>query len=86
MWPIRVLLADDHTLVRAGIRTMLQNITAVEVIAEAGDGRDALRLIETHRPNVVLIDITVPGLIRGSVTRSKRISTYASGYPFHARK
>jgi len=62
MKPIRVLLADDHTLVRAGIRSLLENMEGIEVIAEAGDGRDALRLVRAHRPDVVLMDIAMPGL------------------------
>ena len=62
MKPIRVLLADDHTLVRAGIRSLLENMEGIEVIAEAGDGREALRLVRTHRPDVVLMDIAMPGL------------------------
>ena len=60
--PIRVLLADDHTLVRAGIRSLLENMVGIEVIAEASDGRDALRLVRAHRPDVVLMDIAMPGL------------------------
>jgi DNA-binding NarL/FixJ family response regulator len=60
--PIRVLVADDHDLVRAGIRALLQGISGVEVVAEAGDGREALRLVEVHRPNVVLMDVLMPGL------------------------
>ena len=62
MKPIRVLLADDHALVRAGIRALLSTIEGVEVIAEAGDGREALRLIEELQPDIVLLDITMPGL------------------------
>ena len=53
---IRILLVDDHKLFRAGIRSLLQTVSGVEVVAEAGDGREALRLIETHRPDVVLLD------------------------------
>lgn len=59
---IRVLLADDHSLVRAGFRNMLENLDVVDVIAEADDGRQALALIEEHRPDVVLMDIAMPGL------------------------
>lgn len=59
---IRVLLADDHTLVRRGIRGLLDNIEDVEVVAEAGDGREALELIEATRPAVVLMDVSMPGL------------------------
>jgi DNA-binding NarL/FixJ family response regulator len=56
----RVLLADNHTLVRAGLRALLQNIAGIQVIAEAGDGREALRLIAEHQPDVVLMDIAMP--------------------------
>lgn len=59
---IRVVLAEDHTLFRAGIRTLLQDIQGVEVVAEASDGREALRVIVEHRPDVALVDISMPGL------------------------
>ena len=62
MKPIRILLVDDHTLVRAGIHSLLNNIAGIEVIAEASDGRQALSLVRTHRPDVVLMDIAMPGL------------------------
>jgi DNA-binding NarL/FixJ family response regulator len=58
---IRVLLVDDHKLFRAGIRSLLQTVSGVEIVAEAGDGREALRLIEIHRPDVVMMDIMMPG-------------------------
>ncbi len=60
--PIRVVLADDHTLVRAGIRALLEKLPGVEVIGEAGDGREVLNLVRQHRPDVVLMDISMPGL------------------------
>jgi DNA-binding NarL/FixJ family response regulator len=59
---VRVLLADDHALVRAGIRALLNTIDGVNVIAEAGDGLEALRLISKLQPDIVLLDITMPGL------------------------
>jgi DNA-binding NarL/FixJ family response regulator len=59
---IRVILADDHTLVRAGIRALLEKLPEVEVLAEAGDGREVLNLVKLHRPDVVLMDIAMPGL------------------------
>ncbi|MFO7445617.1 MAG: response regulator transcription factor [Ignavibacteriaceae bacterium] len=59
---IKVLLADDHALVRAGIRALLQNMHNVEVVAEAHNGRDALKLIEEFKPDVVLLDIAMPEL------------------------
>jgi len=62
MKPIRVLLADDHKLVRAGFRSMLQSVGNVEIVAETGDGREALELIRKHRPDVALVDITMPSL------------------------
>ena len=62
MKPIRLLLADDHTLVRAGIRGLLAALPDVEVVGETGDGHEALALVETLRPDVVLLDIGMPGL------------------------
>jgi DNA-binding NarL/FixJ family response regulator len=62
MNPIRVLIADDHTLVRAGMRALLEHVPDVEVVAEASEGREALHLIATQQPDVVLMDITMPGL------------------------
>ena len=59
---IRVVLADDHTLVRHGIRALLEKIQGVQVVGEAADGREALELIEANRPDVALMDVTMPGL------------------------
>lgn len=59
---IRVLLVDDHKLFRAGIRSLLQTLADVEVVAEAADGSEALRLVEAHHPDVVLLDISMPRL------------------------
>jgi DNA-binding NarL/FixJ family response regulator len=60
--PVRVILADDHTLVRAGIRALLEKLPEVKVLAEASNGREALDLVRIHQPDVVLMDITMPGL------------------------
>ncbi len=60
--PIRVVLADDHALVRAGIRALLEKLPGLAVVGEAGDGREALALVKQHRPDVVLMDVTMPGL------------------------
>ncbi len=60
--PIRVILADDHTLVRAGIRVLLEKLPGVEVVGEADDGREVLNLVKQNQPDVVLMDITMPGL------------------------
>jgi len=58
----RVLLADDHGLVRAGIRALLEKIPGVEVVGEAGTGRDALELVRSTLPNIVLMDIAMTEL------------------------
>ena len=62
MTPLRILLADDHTLVRAGIRALLAQVPDMEVVGEAGDGREALALVKAHRPDVLLIDIAMTGM------------------------
>jgi DNA-binding NarL/FixJ family response regulator len=58
----RILLADDHQLVRAGFRALLKQVPAVEVVAEATDGHEAIDLFKKHRPDVILIDIAMPKL------------------------
>ena len=68
MTPIRVLLADDHALVRAGVRSLLETLRDVVVIAEAADGAEALALIAAHRPDVALLDINMPKLSGLEVT------------------
>jgi DNA-binding NarL/FixJ family response regulator len=62
MDPIRVLLVDDHDLVRAGLRALLERIADFKVVGEAGNGREALLKIAELRPNVVLMDISMPEL------------------------
>jgi DNA-binding NarL/FixJ family response regulator len=62
MTPIRVVLADDHTLVRAGVRSLLEALRDIAVIAEAADGSEAVDLIAAHRPDVALLDINMPKL------------------------
>jgi DNA-binding NarL/FixJ family response regulator len=62
MKPIRVLLADDHALVRAGIRALLEHLSGIEVVAEAADGLEALALTKAHLPDLVLMDISMSGL------------------------
>ena len=62
MKPIKILLADDHTLVRAGIKNLLQNLSNIEVIAEADNGRETLRIVEEKKPDMVLLDIAMPEL------------------------
>jgi DNA-binding NarL/FixJ family response regulator len=66
---IRIVLADDHELVRAGIRSLLEKLPDVEVVAEASDGQQAIRMVERHEPHIVLTDIAMPGLNGLEVTR-----------------
>src|SRR5688572_30277107 len=60
--PWRVLLVDDHNLVRAGIRALLESLPQVEVVGEASDGREALNLATSLKPDVVLMDIAMKGM------------------------
>lgn len=66
---IRVALADDQALLRAGFRALLDHETDIEVVAEAGDGREAVRQFSRTRPDVVLMDIRMPGLDGLEATR-----------------
>jgi DNA-binding NarL/FixJ family response regulator len=59
---IRVVLADDHDLVRSGIKALLSMVEGVEVIAEARDGRELITLVESLNPDVVMTDISMPGM------------------------
>lgn len=58
---IRVLIADDHAIVREGLKRILADDSSVETIAEASDGQEAARLVRAHKPDVVLLDISMPG-------------------------
>jgi two-component system, NarL family, response regulator NreC len=58
--PIRILLADDHAVVRSGLRALLRVDPELEVVGEARDGTETLHLVETLRPDLVLLDITMP--------------------------
>ena len=69
MEPIRVLIADDHRLVRAGIRALLERLPGMDVIAEANDGREVVQFVEQHQPHLVLMDIAMPGLNGLEATR-----------------
>lgn len=73
MMAIRVLLADDHALVRQGIRSLLEKLDDIEVVGEVSDGREAVELSKTIQPDIVFMDIAMPGL-NGleAVTRMKK--------------
>lgn len=62
MSSIRILLADDHGLVRKGLRFVLESEAGMEVVGEAGDGREAVRMVEELNPSVVIMDIAMPHL------------------------
>ena len=62
MKPLRLLLADDHILVRAGLRALLDGIEGITVVAEADNGEQAVALAAQHRPDIALLDITMPGM------------------------
>lgn len=62
MSPIHILLADDHRLVRAGVRALLEGLPNVKVVAEAADGHETLALVKVHQPQVVLMDVAMSGL------------------------
>jgi DNA-binding NarL/FixJ family response regulator len=60
--PIRIVLADDHDLVRSGIKALLSMVEGVAVIAEAHDGRELITLVESLNPDIVMTDISMPGM------------------------
>lgn len=62
MSSIRVLVADDHTIIRSGLRLLLEREAGFEVVGEAADGRQAVELAETTQPDVVMLDIAMPNL------------------------
>ncbi|WP_435742319.1 response regulator [Nocardioides sp. SYSU DS0663] len=59
---VRVLVVDDHPVFRAGMVAVLDDLPAIEVVAQAGDGEEALALTATHQPDVVLMDLRMPGV------------------------
>lgn len=71
--PIRILLADDHTLVRRGLRLLLESQAGFSVVAEASDGQQAVKQAETNAPDVAVLDIAMPNL--NGAEAAQRIST-----------
>jgi two-component system, NarL family, response regulator NreC len=72
MKPVRILLADDHTVVRKGLRLLLETHPGFQVIAEAANGREAVALAEEHRPDAVVMDVAMP--ILNGIEAARQIS------------
>jgi len=70
---IRVMLVDDHAVVRSGLSTFLMVFDDLELVAQAGSGEDALRLCEQVQPDVVLMDLVMPGMDGAAATRAIRL-------------
>ena len=60
--PIKVILADDHPLIRQGLRTMLETSVEVEILGEATEGRELIEMVATHQPDVIVVDIRMPDM------------------------
>jgi DNA-binding NarL/FixJ family response regulator len=58
---VRLLIADDHVVIRAGLKSLLGDVRDIDIVAEAADGEEAIRLARRHRPDVVLLDVRMPG-------------------------
>lgn len=74
--PIRILVAAQHALVRAGIRALVEQIPEVEVVAEAGEGQEILQLIKEHHPDILLLDVILP-----SVTAVESLKEMVEKFP-----
>ncbi len=70
--PIRVIIADDHPLLRSGLRETLEQDDVIDVIHEAGDGVEALATIRRHRPDIAILDIEMPGMNGLDIVRTLR--------------
>jgi two-component system, NarL family, response regulator NreC len=71
--PIRILLADDHTVVRKGLRLLLESRPEFQVIADAANGREAVAMADEHRPDVVVMDVAMPTL--NGIEAARQISS-----------
>lgn len=69
----RIVLADDHTVVRKGLRLLIESVPEFEVVADAADGRRAVALVEEHRPDVIIMDVAMPML--NGIEAARQISS-----------
>jgi len=69
---IRVSIVDDHELVRTGIIRILGDVSDIEVVAEASSGEEAVQMVKTHRPDVVLMDVNMPGI--GGIEATRKLT------------
>ncbi|MEG2981632.1 MAG: response regulator, partial [Stenotrophomonas sp.] len=79
--PVRVLIVDDHTLVRAGLSRLLQGFANVEVVADASNAEQALQMAIQHSPDVILMDINLPGMNGNQAQRILRNDTRTAHIP-----
>ena len=75
--PIRILLVDDHAVLRAGLRALLEAEAGLEVVGEAGTGEEGLAMAERLRPDVVVMDLSMPGI--GGLEATRRIAATSQG-------
>jgi len=84
--PYRILLADDHAVVRRGVRTLLESLTGIVVCAEASDGREAVELSKKQKPNLAILDLTMAimdGLEAASIIRTECPETQVLIFTMH---
>jgi DNA-binding NarL/FixJ family response regulator len=84
--PYRILLADDHPVVRRGVRTLLESLTGIVVCAEASDGREAVELSKKQKPNLAILDLTMAamdGLEAASIIRTECPETQVLIFTMH---
>ena len=80
--PISLLIADDHPLLRAGLRQVIATDPYIEIVAEAADGATALQLLTTHQPNVAVLDIEMPNLTGFALLRELRAQRLSTAVVF----
>ena len=76
---VRILLADDHTIVRGGLRMLLEREPGFSVVAEAADGREAIELVESRMPDVAVLDVAMPNL--NGIEAARQITARHPGIP-----